>query len=80
MLKPVQIDWVVGDTTESIKYLATGDADIAITYNAAAETRATDLKIATRKEWIFRDHFYIVGPKLCDLSFVSLNALAQLQL
>ncbi|KZP29918.1 hypothetical protein FIBSPDRAFT_851079 [Athelia psychrophila] len=58
------IDWVVGDTTESIKYLATGDADIAITYNAAAETRATDLKIATRKEWIFRDHFYIVGPKL----------------
>lgn len=61
-LKPVQIDWVKGDTTESIKYLASGDADIAITYNDAAETRAMNLEIAIKKEPAFRDHFYLVGP------------------
>jgi len=56
------IDWVTGDTTESIDYLATGDADIAITYNAAAENRAMKLSIATKRVYGFRDHFYLVGP------------------
>jgi hypothetical protein len=57
-----QIDWVVGDTTDSINYLSTGDADIAITYNAAAEYRALNLSIATKRVYGFRDHFYLVGP------------------
>jgi len=58
-----KIDWVTGDTTESINYLATGDADIAITYNAAAENRAMKLAVATRRAYGFRDHFYLVGPR-----------------
>ncbi|GJN93649.1 hypothetical protein Rhopal_006706-T1 [Rhodotorula paludigena] len=37
---PYLIDWVTGDTTDSIRYLKSGDADIAITYNAAAEYQA----------------------------------------
>ncbi|KAF7981430.1 hypothetical protein HWV62_25116 [Athelia sp. TMB] len=57
------IDWITSDTTESIKYLQTDDADLAITYNKAAETQAVKLGIAIRKEYIFRDHFYLVGPK-----------------
>jgi ABC-type tungstate transport system permease subunit len=59
----LEIDWVTGDTTESINYLATGDADIAITYNAAAENRAMKLSVATKRVYGFRDHFYLVGPK-----------------
>jgi hypothetical protein len=58
-----EIDWVVGDTTDSIKYLSSGDADIAITYNAAAEYRALNLSIATKRVYGFRDHFYLVGPQ-----------------
>lgn len=58
----LEIDWVTGDTTESINYLTTGDADIAITYNAAAENRAMKLSVATKRVYGFRDHFYLVGP------------------
>lgn len=63
-----RIDWVVGDTTESINYLESGEADIAITYNAAAEKRAMELGIATRSEYAFRDHFYLLGPKFVATS------------
>ena len=57
------IAWVKGDTTDSINYLASGDADVAITYNAAAESRSLALNTSTRREYAFRDHFYLVGPK-----------------
>ncbi|KDQ16286.1 hypothetical protein BOTBODRAFT_107157 [Botryobasidium botryosum FD-172 SS1] len=58
-----RIAWITGDTTESIKYLESGDADIAITYNAAAEKRTIALKIAASPSvYGFRDHFYLVGP------------------
>ena len=59
----LKIDWVTGDTTESVNYLASGDADIAITYNAAAENRSLKLSIATQRVYGFRDHFYLVGPE-----------------
>jgi ABC-type tungstate transport system permease subunit len=59
----VQIDWIVGDTTDSINYIASGDADIAITYNAAAEYRALNLSFALKRVYGFRDHFYLVGPE-----------------
>jgi hypothetical protein len=42
--------------------LASGNADIAITYNAAAEYRAGNLSIATKRVYGFRDHFLLVGP------------------
>ena len=57
------IGWVEGDTTESINYLGSGDADIAITYNAAAENRSLALGVSIRREYAFRDHFYLLGPK-----------------
>ena len=57
------IGWVEGDTTESINYLGSGDADIAITYNVAAENRSLALGISIRREYAFRDHFYLLGPK-----------------
>lgn len=59
---PQQVDWVTGDTTDSIKYITNGEADIAITYNAQAEYRALNLSSATRREYGFRDHFYLLGP------------------
>ena len=61
----LKIDWVTGDTTESISinYLASGDADIAITYNSAAENRWLKPSIATQRVYGFRDHFYLVGPE-----------------
>ena len=57
------IAWVKGDTTDSINYLASGDADVAITYNAATKSRSLALNTSTRREYAFRDHFYLVGPK-----------------
>lgn len=62
LLMTFKIDWVKGDTTESINFLQSGDADIAITYNSAAERRAIALGTAIRREYGFRDHFYLVGP------------------
>jgi hypothetical protein len=59
----LKIDWVMGDTTQSINYLASGDADIAITYNTAAENCSLELSIATKHVYGFRDHFYLVGPE-----------------
>jgi hypothetical protein len=56
------ISWITGDTTDSINYLESGEADIAITYNAAAEYRAGNLSISTKRVYGFRDHFYLVGP------------------
>ena len=63
------IAWVKGDTTDSIYYLANGDADIAVMYNAAAESRSLVLNTSTRHEYAFRDHFYLVGPKFAP-SFI----------
>jgi hypothetical protein len=59
----LKIDGVTGYTTESVNYLASGDADIAITYNAAAENRSLKLSIATQCVYGFKDHFYLVGPE-----------------
>lgn len=56
------IDWVLGDTTDTIAHLATGDVDIAITYNAAAEYRAGNTSVSIQRLYGFRDHFYLMGP------------------
>lgn len=57
-----KIEWIRGDTTESINYLRTGQADIALTYNKAAECQAMTDNVATRRVYGFRDHFYLAGP------------------
>ncbi|KAG8718964.1 hypothetical protein FRC08_003945 [Ceratobasidium sp. 394] len=61
--KPFKIEWIKGDTTETLGYLETGQADVGITYNKAAECQAVKDGVATRREYGFRDHFYLVGPK-----------------
>ncbi|KAG9074584.1 hypothetical protein FRC06_010596, partial [Ceratobasidium sp. 370] len=57
-----KVEWIKGDTTETLGYLGTGQADVGITYNKAAECQAVKDGVATRREYGFRDHFYLVGP------------------
>ncbi|CAE6518317.1 unnamed protein product [Rhizoctonia solani] len=56
------IAWLRGDTTETINYLRSGQADIGITYNKAAECQAVSDGVAARRVYGFRDHFYLAGP------------------
>ncbi|CAE6423786.1 unnamed protein product [Rhizoctonia solani] len=60
--EPFAIAWVRGDTTETINYLGSGQADIGITYNKAAECQAVSDGVAARRVYGFRDHFYLAGP------------------
>lgn len=60
--EPFVIQWVKGDTTETIGYLGTGQADVGITYNKAAECQAMSDGVAARRVYGFRDHFYLAGP------------------
>ncbi|KAH7889090.1 hypothetical protein F5I97DRAFT_1804275 [Phlebopus sp. FC_14] len=64
-IAPFKVAWYLGDTTESLGYLAQGIVDIAVTYNEAAEAQALKSKVAVNNVYGFRDHFYLVGPK-CD--------------
>ncbi|KAM5344058.1 hypothetical protein ACJ41O_012595 [Fusarium nematophilum] len=62
--KPFQVAWVKSDTYYSIQYLKTGDVDVGITYNEAAEQIAINQGIAKSPSYYaFRDHFLLVGPE-----------------
>lgn len=62
--KPFQVAWIKSDTYYSIQYLKTGDADVGITYNEAAENISIKQGIAKSPSYYaFRDHFLLVGPK-----------------
>lgn len=51
------------DTTYSIRYLASGDIDVGITYSPIAEEIAINQSIAKSPSYYaFRDHFLLVGP------------------
>ncbi|KAF8637054.1 hypothetical protein AX16_010909 [Volvariella volvacea WC 439] len=60
--KPFKVEWYLGDTTESLDYLARGIVDVAVTYNVAAENRSIKSGDAVKSVYGFRDHFYLVGP------------------
>ncbi|EGN94555.1 hypothetical protein SERLA73DRAFT_188517 [Serpula lacrymans var. lacrymans S7.3] len=60
--QPFLVAWYLGDTTESLAFLAEGEVDIAVTYNKAAEDQAMRSKSAIRREYAFRDHFLLAGP------------------
>ncbi|KDR79379.1 hypothetical protein GALMADRAFT_63659 [Galerina marginata CBS 339.88] len=62
-LEPFQVAWYLGDTTESLAFLASGVVDVALTYNSAAETQLLHSGDATERVYAFRDHFLLVGPK-----------------
>ncbi|RDA85663.1 hypothetical protein CP532_4648 [Ophiocordyceps camponoti-leonardi (nom. inval.)] len=62
--KTLQVAWYKSDTTQSIKLLQSGDVDVCITYNKAAEDMAIKEGIATSPSYYaFNDHFLLVGPK-----------------
>ncbi|KAF9261636.1 hypothetical protein L218DRAFT_930464 [Marasmius fiardii PR-910] len=56
------IAWYLGDTTQSLQYLTSNLVDVALTYNAAAEKQSIDSGAASKRELVFLDHFYLVGP------------------
>ncbi|KAK1142833.1 hypothetical protein N8T08_007267 [Aspergillus melleus] len=74
---PFQVEWVKGDTTETINNLKDGLVDIGITYHKTAEEIAIKYKDENSTEacfencddyiekpcYTFRDHFYLTGPK-----------------
>ncbi|KAG6817590.1 hypothetical protein H0H93_006612, partial [Arthromyces matolae] len=62
-ISPFQVGWYLGDTTQSLSYLAAGQVDVAVTYNGAAEKQSIDSKAASQIVYGFRDHFLLVGPK-----------------
>ncbi|KAL0930729.1 extracellular tungstate binding protein [Colletotrichum truncatum] len=61
---PFRVGWVLSDTTFTIKYLQSGDADVGITYTPSAEKIAISQGIASSAYYyyLFRDHFLITGP------------------
>lgn len=61
--KPFRVAWYKSDTTFSIEYLESGTADVAITYDPAAEQIAIEKGIAKSPSYYaFRDHFLLIGP------------------
>ena len=49
-----QVGWYLGDTTESLGFLAAGEVDIAVTYNDAAEKQACKAGDAVARVYGFR--------------------------
>lgn len=57
------IEWYTSDTTVSIDYLKKKVVDIGITYHAVAEHTALTESIVDRVEYVWRDHWMLVGMK-----------------
>ena len=60
---PFRITWQATDTSLSFNALATGSADIAITYLPYAEHVAVRQGVAESVTYAWRDHWALVGPK-----------------
>ncbi|KAK1980215.1 hypothetical protein LZ30DRAFT_795943 [Colletotrichum cereale] len=50
---PFRVGWVLSDTTFTIKYLQSGDADVGITYSAAPEKTPPARVSLTQKHTTF---------------------------
>ncbi|KAG6829411.1 hypothetical protein H0H92_004613 [Tricholoma furcatifolium] len=61
-MTPFTVGWYLGDTTQSLAYIADGTVDIAVTYNEAAEAQSVASGAAVQDVYGFRDHFLLVGP------------------
>ncbi|TCD69496.1 hypothetical protein EIP91_007426 [Steccherinum ochraceum] len=59
---PFKAAWYLGDTTQSLQYLAAKYVDVAFTYNEAAELASVKSGAAVKRELAFLDHFILVGP------------------
>ncbi|PMD44528.1 hypothetical protein L207DRAFT_483493 [Hyaloscypha variabilis F] len=60
---PFAVAWMASDTTMSFNSLALKAVDMSITYHPIAENTAIQQGIADRREYIWRDHWMLVGPK-----------------
>ncbi|KAB8302067.1 hypothetical protein EYC80_005518 [Monilinia laxa] len=58
-----RIAWLLSDTSTSFNYLGSRAADCSITYHKIAEEMAIRQGIAERREYAWRDHWLLVGPK-----------------
>ncbi|KAK1217189.1 hypothetical protein PQX77_020165 [Marasmius sp. AFHP31] len=61
--KPFSVAWILGDTTQSLDYIAAKQADVGLTYNDAAEAQSIASGASVKKDLVFLDHFYLVGPQ-----------------
>lgn len=52
-LQTIQVEWYLGDTTQSLAYLAAGSVDVAFTYNEAAEVAEVKTGKAVSRELVF---------------------------
>ena len=58
---PFAVAWMASDTTMSFNSLALKGVDMSITYHPIAEKTAIQQGIADRREYIWRDHWMLVG-------------------
>ncbi|KAJ3575008.1 hypothetical protein NP233_g1378 [Leucocoprinus birnbaumii] len=60
--EPFLVQWLLGDTTQSINFINNKQTDVAVTYNEAAESAVW--YSGTLSAWLygFHDHFLFVGP------------------
>jgi len=58
---PFAVAWMASDTTMSFNSLALQAVDLSITYHPVAEKTAIQQGIAERREYIWRDHWMLVG-------------------
>jgi len=64
-----QVGWYLGDTTESLGFLAAGEVDIAVTYNDAAEKQACKTGSAVARLYGFR--VGVVPMTYCHVAMTS---------
>ncbi|KAL8891014.1 MAG: hypothetical protein Q9215_001936 [Flavoplaca cf. flavocitrina] len=60
--KPFAVSWIKSDTAGSFNNLASGAADLSITYHPAAEAIAAQQGFTDRSVYAWRDHFMLIGP------------------
>ncbi|KAL0059514.1 hypothetical protein AAF712_013745 [Marasmius tenuissimus] len=75
---PFLVAWILGDTTESLDYIAARQADVALTYNDAAETQSIASGASVKKDLVFFDHFYLVGPRSNPAHLSSTDTVSQI--
>lgn len=64
MIERVQVEWYLGDTTESIGFLQQKLVDVAVTYNEAAESQVNDAGLLSAWLYGFRVSRNIFGVAL----------------
>ncbi|RDW80191.1 hypothetical protein BP6252_04829 [Coleophoma cylindrospora] len=72
--EPFTVAWLLSDTSASFNFLGSRSADLSITYHKIAEGIAIKQGIADRREYAWRDHWLLVGPKSNPASLPTVDA------